>query len=238
MRSIAGNVAVLERQEQRMIRLMENSDTDSNSEPLVLLDPSAPGYDQIRDQAEFEQARLDLENEQTMLRRWVELMCDVDPALEHAILRGEAQRSDSDLSGLTDTPPLTSDNSDHHAEFERQQRELAAEIPVLYLRPLAIDKRPSSSKSGKFAVRPAGAPVTSHPFFHVDAEGERCEDPGTEIAGQFWNMTTAPNEEWRKAIIDAGIQCAMCLGLILNGEEAGHRTRQQCKECKFWLHAT
>ena len=42
------SVAELGRQEQRMIRLMENSDTDSNSEPLVLLDPSAPGYDQVR----------------------------------------------------------------------------------------------------------------------------------------------------------------------------------------------
>ncbi len=51
----------LGRQEQRMIRLMENSDTDS-SEPMILLDPSAPGYEQVREQSYVAQELL--ENEQ------------------------------------------------------------------------------------------------------------------------------------------------------------------------------
>jgi hypothetical protein len=172
------SVAELGRQEQRMIRLMENSDTDPDSEPLVLLDPSAPGYDQIRDQA-----RIDHENEQTMLRRWIRITSCIDHENEQAMLRlGEGQNSDSDPSGLSDTPPLPRDNSEYLAEFDRQQRALAAEVPVMYKTVLVIDKHPSSLNSGKFAVRPAGAPFTSHPFFHVDADGEHCEDPGTETA--------------------------------------------------------
>ena len=34
-----------------MIRLMSNSDTDTDSDPMQLLDPRAPGYEQRRDQA-------------------------------------------------------------------------------------------------------------------------------------------------------------------------------------------
>ena len=111
------SVAELGRQEQRMIRLMENSDTDSNSEPLVLLDPSAPGYGQVRDQA-----RIAHENEQTMLRRWIPITRDsreqarIDHENEQAMLRwGEGQNSDSDPSGLSDTPPLPRDNSEYLA---------------------------------------------------------------------------------------------------------------------------
>ncbi len=113
-------------------------------------------------------------------------------------------------------------------------------------RPLVIEKHPCGFGSEtpapkslhKFAVRPAGASVTSRPFFYVDAEGERCDDPGPNDDGESWNMKTASNKKWLEAIIDSGIQCALCQGLILSGVEAKLQTRQRCGLCECWLHTT
>ncbi len=62
-------IAPLTRAEQRVIRLLENSDTDTDSddsEPLVLLNPRNPLYSQWQDQAYIAAAMAEPEREQLM----------------------------------------------------------------------------------------------------------------------------------------------------------------------------
>ena len=115
-----------------------------------------------------DQARFAHENEQTMLRRWIRITSCIDHENEQAMLRlGEGQNSDSDPSGLSDTPPLPRDNSEYLAEFDRQQREAVPAVPTMYKNQaaLVIDKQPSPLDPGKFAVRPEGASLRSRPYF-------------------------------------------------------------------------